>query len=147
MHAILGQLGIDATLFYQLAIFAVLFVLLEALYFKPFLNLFQARHEKTIRDREAAERLMQDASAKLEEYKRKLGEERLKARGEYEEILMRAKHEEAELLAGAREEAKRIAQQAAESVAEQRLRLRAQLEADVESLAHGVSERLLSGKG
>jgi F0F1-type ATP synthase membrane subunit b/b' len=126
--AILDQLGLDVTFFYQLAIFAVLFVVLGQLYFKPFLKLFQARHEKTIKDRESAERLMHDANLRLEEYKRKLSEERASARREYDAILDQAKKEEVESVSGQRE------------------KLRLALEADVESLAQTIAERLLSRK-
>jgi F-type H+-transporting ATPase subunit b len=144
VSAILEQLGIDQTFFVQFGIFAVLFAILNQVYFKPFMRLFEARHQKTTADREAAERMMNEAQAKLEEYKKKLGEERAIARKDYDAIIDQAKKEEAALLASAREEAKKIAQQAAESVSQQRDHLRKQLEADVESIALAISEKLLS---
>jgi F-type H+-transporting ATPase subunit b len=144
VSTILGQLGIDQTFFIQLAIFAVLFFILSQVYFKPFMRLFEARHQKTTADREAAERMMLEAKAKLEEYQRKLAEERAVARKDYDAIIDQAKKEEAALLAAAREEAKKITHQAAESVAAQREKLRTQLEVDVESIALSISEKLLS---
>lgn len=146
MSAILEQLELNQTFFIQLAIFAVLFFVLSQTYFKPFLELFEARHKKTVEDREAAERLLQQAESRFEEYQRKLIQEKSIARKEYEEILTQAKKEEAALLSRAREEAKRITQEAADSVAAQRETLRKQLEADVEGLAQNISERLLSRK-
>jgi F-type H+-transporting ATPase subunit b len=143
VSAILEQLGIDQTFFVQLIIFAVLFAILNQVYFKPFMKLFNARHQKTTADREAAERMMLEAQAKLEEYQKKLAEERTIARKDYEAIIDQAKKEEAALLAAAREEAKKITQQAAESVSAQRDHLRTQLETDVESLALAISEKLL----
>jgi F-type H+-transporting ATPase subunit b len=141
--AILEQLGIDQTFFIQLGIFAILFAILNQVYFKPFMRLFNARHQKTTADREAAERMMLEAQSKLEEYQKKLAEERAIARKDYEAIIDQAKKEEAALLAAAREEAKKITQQAAESVSAQRDHLRTQLETDVESLALAISEKLL----
>jgi F-type H+-transporting ATPase subunit b len=144
--AILEQLEINQTLYTQLVIFAVLFVLLSTIYFKPFMKLFHLRHQKTVADREAAEKLMGQADSKFDEYKRRLAEERQAARQEYERALAEAKKEESVLLSQAREDAKKITQEAVESIARQREGLKAQLEIDVESMARSISEKLLSRK-
>lgn len=146
MSAILEQLGLDQTFFVQLAIFAALFALLSTTYFKPFLKLFEARHQKTVEDREAAERLMAQADQKLEAYRQRLQEEKAAAKKEYEDILNQAKKEEAALLSHAREEAKKITQEAADAVAAQGEKIKKQLEGDIESLAKTISEQLLSRK-
>src|SRR5688572_24915765 len=96
--AILDQLGLDQTFFIQFVVFAILFLILSNLYFKPFMALFQARHKRTVEDREAAEKLMGQAQAKFEEYKRRLSEERASARKEYETLLAEAKKEETAIL-------------------------------------------------
>lgn len=146
MNAVLVQLGIDHTFFIQLAIFTVVFVLLSQIYFKPFLKLFQARHQKTVQDREAAEKLMAQAESRFEEYKKRLADERLGARREYEAVIEQVKKDEAAALAAAREEAKKITQAAAESIGRQREELQKSLEADIERIAQQISERLLSRK-
>lgn len=146
MGAILDQLEINQTLYIQLVIFFVLFVLLSTIYFKPFMRLFHLRHQKTVADREAAEKLMGQAEAKFDEYKRRLAEERQAARQEYEKAIAEAKKEESAALSHAREEAKKITHEAAESISRQREGLKAQLEIDVESMARSISEKLLSRK-
>lgn len=146
MNALLSQLELDQSFFVELAIFAGLFFFLSKFYFKPFLKLFEARHKKTIEDRESAEKLLEQANAKLEEYKRVLAEERAAARREIEHALQEARKQEAKLVAEAREEAKKITQEAVHSVSRQRDQLKKQLEADVESMAQAVSEKLLSRK-
>lgn len=146
MAAILDQLGMDRTFFYELAIFAGLFFVLSRLYFKPFMNLFEIRHKRTVEDREAAEKLLLEAEAKFEQYKKRLAEERLSARREYEAVVGQARKEEHELLNHAREEAKKILQDTNDAIHQQHEQLKKQLEADVETLANGISERLLSRK-
>lgn len=146
MDALLDQLGLDKTFFIELALFAVLFFILTPLYFQPFMKLFQARHKKTVEDKEAAEKLLSEANHKLEEYKRLLVEERTAAKKEYEAVLLEARKQEAQLLAEARDEAKKITQEAAESANRQRENLRRQLEVDAEGLAQNISDRLLSRK-
>jgi F-type H+-transporting ATPase subunit b len=143
---ILEQLGLDQTFFVQLIIFAVLFFFLRNLYFKPFLRLFDLRHKRTVQDKEAAEKLYTNAQTKLDEYKRRLAEERLAARKDYEAIIAEAKKEEAEIYARARAEAKQITQEAIASVNQQRDQLKNQLEAEVETLAKKISESLLLRK-
>jgi F-type H+-transporting ATPase subunit b len=144
--AIIDQLGLDHTFLYQLAIFAGLFFLLSKIYFKPFMNLFEIRHKRTIEDREAAEKLLAEADAKYEQYKLKLAEERAAAKKEYEAVVTLARKEENALLIHAREEDNKIHQEANDAIHKQREQLKKQLEADVETLANGISERLLSRK-
>jgi F-type H+-transporting ATPase subunit b len=146
VSAILEQLGINSTFFAELAIFFVVFVVLSHFYFRPFLQLFEARHKKTVQDREAAEKMMIEAQQRLEEYKQRLAVERAEAKKHYDTILEGAKKEEAAILAKARDEAKKVTLEAAESVSAQRDQLKAQLEKDVESLAQAISEKLLSRK-
>lgn len=146
MGEIIEQLGLDHTFFVEFAIFAVLFLILSKLYFKPFMNLFEIRHKRLVEDREAAEKLMVEADAQFEQYKKRLADERTIAKKEYEAIIAEARREESNMLAKAREEAKKIQQEANDSIHHQREQLKKQLEADVEGLANGISERLLSRK-
>jgi F-type H+-transporting ATPase subunit b len=146
VSAILEQLELNWTFFAQFFIFVVLYLVLTPLYFKPFLKLFEARHKRTVEDREAAERLMAQADAKFEEYRRRLTEERMTAKREFDAMVNDARKEEATILNDARNEARKITQEAAESVNQQREHLKKQLEADVDSLAQGISDRLLARK-
>lgn len=146
MSAILEQLELNRTFFIELVIFAVFFAVLKQVYFKPFLSLIEMRHKRTVADREAAERLMEQAKARLEEYKKRLADERVGARKDFEDILNQAKKEETVILSHARDEARKITQAAVDSAAEQGEMLRKQLELEVESMARAVSEKLLSRK-
>jgi F0F1-type ATP synthase membrane subunit b/b' len=144
VSTVLDQLGLDYTFFVQLGIFALLFIILANVYFKPFLRLFEARHKRTVEDREAAERLTNQAEEKFEEYKRRIAEERMAARKDFEALLNETKKEEASIFANARVEAKKIGQEAMDSANKQREQLKKQLEADIEGLAKTVSETLLA---
>jgi F-type H+-transporting ATPase subunit b len=143
---ILEQLELNQTFFVQIAIFGVVLLALDRIYFRPFLKLFQARHEKTAHSREVAEKLLAEANQKLEAYRKRLAEERTLAKKEFEAVVEEGKKQEAQALAQAREEAKKITQEAADSVSRQREALRTRLEADVEAFAETISEKLLSKK-
>lgn len=146
MNTILQQFGINLTFFIQFAIFIVLFPLLSHFFFKPYQRLFKARHKKMIEDKEDAERLVQEANAKLEEYKKQLMLEKANAKKEFETILGEARKEEAQILGQARGDAKKITQDALDQIQKNRDVLKKQLEADVESLASAISAQLLVRK-
>jgi F-type H+-transporting ATPase subunit b len=146
VSGILHQLELDQSFFYQLALFSVVFFVMRGLYFKPITKLFNARHKRLIEDREAAEALVSQADQKLEEYKRRLTEERVEARKQYDAILADTRKEEAQILNTARNEAKKITQEAVESINKQREQIKKQLEADVEGLAKNISDTLLARK-
>ncbi len=143
MDAILRQLELDQTFFAQLALFWVLFLILSKVYFKPFQRLLAQRHQRTVADRQEAEKLMAEADRKFDEYKHRIAEERAAARKDYETLLAEAKREEAEILGGARAQAKQITQEANESIQKQREDIRRQLETDAETLAQQISQKLL----
>jgi len=146
VDALLNQLELNNSFFAEFAILAFLFITLSQLFFRPFLKLFEMRHKRTVEDKEAAERLILQANGKFEEYRRLLAEERTVAKKEYELALAEARKQEAEILGHARDKAKKITQEAADSVNSQREQLKKQLETDVESVAQNISERLLSRK-
>lgn len=144
MSSILELLHLDHTVFIQFGIFAVLFFLLPNIFFRPYLKLFEQRHKKMVEDREAADRMMKQANDKFEEYKRKIGEERAAARKDYEQMILAAKKDEFEILNSARNEAKKLTQEAIESVNAQRDQLKKQIDADVETFGKQISEKLMT---
>ena len=142
MAEILAQLGIDQTFYIQFAIFVAIFLIVPALFFKPFQKLIEARHQKTVADRERAEELVKQANAKLEEFKTRMTEERLRARAEHERVIAEVKAEESKIIGVARDEAKKINQASLESIQNQSAQLKRALEADVEGLALQISDML-----
>lgn len=146
MNAFLDQLGLNSTFFIELGIFAVLFPLLGHVYFRPFLKLFELRHKRTVEDKEAAERILAQAQMKLDEYKRILSEERMAAKKHFDAVLLEASKQESEILAQAREQSKKVTQEAVEAIQHQKSVLKKSLESEVESIAQTISEKLLSRK-
>lgn len=142
MAEILAQLGIDQTFYYQFAVFVAIFLIIPSLFFKPFQKLLEARHQKTVADRERAEELVKQANAKLEEFRTRMTAERTRARAEHERVIAEVKAEEAKILGTAREEAKKITQASLETIQNQATQLKRSLEADVEGLAIQISDML-----
>lgn len=142
MAAIIAQLELNQTFFIQFAVFTVIFFVIPNVFFKPFQRLIESRHQKTVADRERAEDLVKQANAKLEEFRTKIGEERVRARAEFERALSEVKQEESRILGAAREEAKKITHAALENIQAQSTQLKRSLEADVEGIALQISDLL-----
>ncbi len=100
------------------------------------------RHKRTVEDKESAEKLMAQAEAKFEEYKRRMTEEKLAARKEYEDLIAEVRKEEASIVGQAKEEARKITQRSAEAISLQQADLKKRLEGDVDRLAEMLCERL-----
>lgn len=143
MGPILRQLGLDHTFFIQLAIIAALYFLLSRVFFRPFQQLIERRHARTVEDRKAAEGLLLQAQEKMNEYQRRLTDERRQARAEVDQAMQAAKKEEAALLQAARDEAKNVTQAAIVALEAQREKIRKELQSDVEKIAQMVTEKLL----
>ena len=143
MSAIIQQLGLDQSFFYQFGLVVVTFLIVSQAYFAPFLKLQKSRHDRLVKDKEAAAALVSQAEAKLEEYKRTLSQERQAARQAYEDVIADAKKQESEILNAARAEAKKITQEAIETATGERDELARQLESEVEGMAQKISEKLL----
>lgn len=146
MDVILEQFGLNSSFFTEFGLIAIIFLALSQFYFKPFLALFEQRHQRTVADKAAAEALIGQVQAKLDEYKRLIAAEKSEAKKEVEKLILEAKKQEAEILAKARDDAKKLTQEAAEAVSRQHEKLKKELEQEVNALANAVSEKLLSKK-
>jgi F0F1-type ATP synthase membrane subunit b/b' len=144
VDALLSQLDLNSSFFLELVLIGILFLILSRVLFQPFLRLFEIRRKRTIEDKETAETLMHQATAKLEEYQRLISEERISAKKEFDLSLADARKQEAQILSRAREEARKMILEAADLVHQQRDQLQKQLESDVHSFAQLISEKLLS---
>lgn len=143
MGSILQQFGVDHTFFIQLAIISVIYFLLSRVFFRPFQQLIERRHARTVEDRKAAQELLVQAQEKMNEYQRRLQDERRLARAEVDQAIQAAKKEESALLQTARDEAKNVTQAAIASLQAQREKISKELQGDVEKIAQMVAEKLL----
>lgn len=143
---ILDQLGLDRTFFVQLVIFFILFIFLRITFFSPFQKLLNLRKEKIEMARIRAEKLLLDAKTKAQEYEQKISEEFKLAKAEMNEMITQVRGEEQKLLQEARAQAKKLNQEVNDTLMAQKVAIKKQLEVDVQSLAHNISERLLLRK-
>jgi F-type H+-transporting ATPase subunit b len=98
-------IDIDATLFIQLGIFLVLFVVLRKFVFLPYLEAKKDRAANIDGAREKANRLQSDAAEKLDRYERRLTDARKEAAAGRSKERAEGEAKAAEVLASARQKA------------------------------------------
>ncbi|MBI5502288.1 MAG: ATP synthase F0 subunit B [Deltaproteobacteria bacterium] len=133
---------VDATLFVQLGLFLVCFLLLRGLVFKPLIRLADERRAQTTGMREEAKRLDADADGRTKSLARSLQQTKLDAQAEREKIRQLAKQREQEILRLAKEEAARTADAARSSVEAQRAGAEREAVEQAGMLAGGIAARL-----
>ena len=143
MSEILTQLGLDQTFFTQFILIVGLYFVLSIIFFKPFQKLLEARHKKTVQEREEAERTLNEVKEKLAEYEAKIQAAHQEARRKQDSILLDAKNKENEILNSARNEAKQVTQTAIQALNAEKEKISKTLEVEVEKLAQDVSSKLL----
>lgn len=142
-----GLVDLDGTFLFQLALFLLFFVLLNAIVIKPMSKVYDKRYERMEGARKEAEAMDLKAGEALEVYDDKLAVARKAAVGGRDEIKAAADAERRETLAAARAEAsKRAEAAAAERQAAQTAAL-AQADKEAEALAEAIAARLLGGAG
>ncbi len=103
---ILTSLGVNHTIFYQLAIFLVVYIFLSQVLFKPYFAAFAQRKERTVGNQDKAESLLEDARRLEEAFASRAKEINDQIRAVYEQEKSQSlKTQEREMLA-AREQAK-----------------------------------------
>ncbi len=141
----LNSLGINATTLLDAVCIAVLYSILRRVYFLPFQKLIHARRRKTVEDALAAEKIRAEAEARQLQYQEKVAQERAELRAMYDLAKRQSQDQETDVIARARDEAKKIAQHASEAAAHEREALLTQMGSEVDVLAEHVAAQLVSG--
>lgn len=134
---------LDGTVFVQLAMFFIAFIVLYVLVFKPMVALLDAREEAIEGARDQAKQLETDVRAKQEKFESELrrvrttsGEERERLRGEGQEL-------ERQLLDRVRAETQALVSEAKVRLDGEALAARAELNAQNSALARDIASRVL----
>jgi len=136
------QLGIDGTLGIQLLIFVALYLWLRYAFFSPFFSILQERQKKTQGLKKEAEDLLLEAEKKEAEYGAKRREAQRKISASRDKIISTARGEAAEMLGGARKEAKSHMEASRESAQRESQNALRELEPQIKNVASLLVEKL-----
>ncbi len=134
---------IDATLFIQLGLFLLMFILLRSLLFKPVLGLIEARRQATEGRRAQALSLLEEASRLSEEVEEKLQKARKEAKSDRKQLLDEARSSERDIMSNARSSAHALMEESQKKAESEARHVVAELEAQTRSLAKSVAHKAL----
>lgn len=137
------MLDINAWFFAQLANFFLLFIFLNAILFKPVLELFRQRDEKTKGALESAKELDKQKDGVLAQIDMKLSDARVRAREISEGLSKEGADIQKETLDSAQKESMEINRKAKEDIRAAAEKARAALKSDVEAFSKHIVDKLV----
>ncbi|MEK6555539.1 MAG: hypothetical protein AABZ31_09890 [Bdellovibrionota bacterium] len=147
MNSVLGiftSLGVNSTIWIQLGIFLVAYVLFTTIVVKPYYKAFQERQSKTVGSEEAAETLT-DQTRELEAaFQRKARELNLDIKDIYDQAKTEAAREQLKIQTESREKSKAQLEAARAKLKDEYNRAREELIKEAPQVGQLIKERLLA---
>lgn len=136
-------IDMDGTVLVQFALFIVMFLVLRAFLFKPYLKMRDERAEKIEGAEAKAGNLAKRAEQLEADYKAKVAKARASAEEERAKLQSEARTRESELLGQARTRAQGRIQATREQIAQQVAAAQSELQQRAQALGHTLASKLL----
>jgi len=136
-------IDLDGTLWIQLAFFAIAFLILRPLVFRPMVALFEARENAIEGAKLEALRLQDEAEAEGQEFQDEMRRLRLQAGEERDRLRAEGKRLERAVLDGVRQETDKQLAAAERQLTSERKRLESELDENVPLLAKQIASKIL----
>lgn len=136
-------MDIDRSMFVQMAVFALLVVVLSPLLFKPVLRLFEEREKRTEGARSAAKQMQEKAEEVLARYQSKLEDVRRASTQERDRLRNETLKLEAEILEKARQSTARIVDEGRQQIDREVQSIRRDLVEHSRNISKQISARVL----
>lgn len=137
-------IDLDGTIWIQLALFGIAFLIFRPLIFRPMVALFEARENAIEGAKLEALRLQDEASAEGEEFEAEMRQLRLQAGEERDRLRAEGKRLERTMLDRVREETNRQLAEADAKLATEAARLREEIDRSVPTLAKQIASKMLN---
>ncbi len=137
------MLSFDITLIIQIVEALILMVILNAILIKPVMKILKEREEKFNTLRGDIEKFTKEAESALQRYHQRLNEARMEAAQKREELKQQGKAEERKIIEAATKEAEQLKQQMLSQLSQQLQQVRQSLQAQVETFATSIAQKLL----
>ncbi|MEM7436864.1 MAG: hypothetical protein AAF436_17050 [Myxococcota bacterium] len=137
-------IDLDGTIYIQLGIFIVAFLLLRPLVFRPMIALFEARQAAIHGAKLEAQRLQDEASAGSAEFDDEMRKLRLQAGEERDRLREQGKELERTVLDKVRRETTQQLADAGAKLKSDGARLRAEVDATIPALARDIASKILN---
>jgi len=139
-------IDINSSLFIQAALFIFLMIVLNKIFFKPFLRFLNERQEKIEGDEREAVRLQEEAERRRLQFEEGLNKGQLQALAEKGRIQEAGAHEGKQVVDTVQQEVERELPQIKDQIAEEGRQALTALERNKEAMAREIAEKIL-GRG
>ena len=146
MTEILEQLEINQTFFYQFILFGVFFVVLSALYLKPFQRLLAKRRHRLNDDVQNAAELLRAVESRLSDYERALAASRSEALKTYEAAMSDVRAKEDAQIAAIKADLKKDFLKASDLLQDDKLKIESELKLQVNQISDSLVQKMIAGK-
>ena len=140
---ILSTLGINSTVFVQLAIFCVVYIFLSNFVFKPYFVALKERNQRTVGNQELAEKLLEETKTLQTEYEIKAREQSANYKNIFDQSRKDANKKHEEIVNAAREQAKELLNEAKAEISNEIKAAQSDLAKEVPQVAQVVESQLL----
>lgn len=140
--ALLKSLGIDSTLWIHMACFAIAYLALVNLIFKPYMKALAERESRTIGGEEHANKLLSEAADINSEYETKAKAVTASIRAEYETNRLAAVKESEALVSVARTESTSLLEKSRARIATEVSSARSKLSAEVPAITSAIASKM-----
>lgn len=140
--ALLKSLGIDSTLWIHIVCFAIAYISISNLIFKPYMKALAEREKRTVGGEEQAAALLNEANDINNEYEAKAKAVSASIRAEYETKRQEALKESETLIAAARTEAGQLLEQSRSRIATEINTAKGLLSAEVPTITAAIASKM-----
>lgn len=140
--ALLKSLGIDFTLWIHVGCFAVAYLSLSNLIFKPYMKVLAEREKRTIGGEEQAALLMSETNDINADYEKKAKAITASIRSEYETNRLQAVKESEAMLAAARSESASLLEKSRARIATEIASAKSQLSSEVPAITAAIASKM-----
>jgi F0F1-type ATP synthase membrane subunit b/b' len=145
--ALIQSLGINSTVWIQLCLFLVTFIILNFLVFRPYFAAHFERHKRTAGAKEDTSAILATNESLQHEYERKARDVNDKSRLAFEKAKNEALQEQANILGQARESASTQVKMSRERLEKELAAARSQLTQEVREIGVIIANKLIGADG
>jgi len=140
---ILSGIGVDETIWMQLAVFIVAYIILTQLVFKPYFSAFNERTEQTFGNQDQAQNLANQTQEMKSQYEIKAQEINREYKTVFDEIRSKALKRHSELMGESKAKVKKMLDQTRAQIEKSQLEARNQLSSEEPAVSQAIVKQIL----
>ncbi|MGB7949175.1 MAG: ATP synthase F0 subunit B [Candidatus Binatia bacterium] len=137
------MISLDYSVFYQIVLFLVLWVVLARVLFRPYLNLLEERERKTTGAQHDSTDLEREGARLRAQYEEKIAQAQAVGYGAKEAIVQEGRQQREKIITQARDESTRMLETVRQEVESQFQKERQLIATEVGTLAHEMASKIL----